>query len=166
MSCCSAFSSFSSLESSAFNSGPESSGRDVTSTYPRASIHRPLCKWSIFVSILSSKSIPMSFDTRKKNSVHIFLSVFIIVCVFHDEVVHTLISKISDKSQKVHVTPICIYIYIQDIASVLFGQGEGDPVSQSIPFDWFSFCYFLFPCFNPLEFRSGHIQFGIIVPFL
>jgi hypothetical protein len=111
MSCCSAFSSFSSLESSAFNSGPESSGRDVTSTYPRASIHRPLCKWSIFVSILSSKSIPMSFDTRKKNSVHIFLSVFIIVCVFHDEVVHTLISKISDKSQKVHVTPICIYIY-------------------------------------------------------
>jgi hypothetical protein len=27
------------------------------------------------------------------------------------------------------------YIYIQDIASVLFGQGEGDPVSQSIPFD-------------------------------
>lgn len=28
-----------------------------------------------------------------------------------------------------------IYAYIQDIAPVLFGQGEGDPVSQSIPFD-------------------------------
>lgn len=23
-----------------------------------------------------------------------------------------------------------MYVYIQDIASVLFGQGEGDPVSQ------------------------------------
>ena len=34
---------------------------------------------------------------------------------------------------------------IQDIASVLFGQGEGDPVSQSIPFYLFIYFGFSFP---------------------